>query len=77
MRPSVRRIEEAYQDLIDFHILNVDHISTRDLAIQYRVSGIPLIVLLDAAGNEAQRLEGYQTEAMLQAAVEALIEAGG
>jgi thiol-disulfide isomerase/thioredoxin len=76
MRPSVRRLEETYDSQIEFDILNVDYLSTRDLAIQYQVQFIPLIVLLDANGNLVERLEGYQTEEQLQAAVERLLSSG-
>ncbi len=73
MRPSVRRLEENYQDRIDFHILNVDHYSTTPLANRYRVSGIPMIVLLDAKGDVFQMRLGYQDEESLIAVVEALL----
>jgi thioredoxin-related protein len=73
MRPSVGRLEETYKDRIDFHILNIDHLSNRDLANTYRVVGIPMIVLLDAEGEVFQTLFGYQTEEQLIAAVEALV----
>jgi thioredoxin-related protein len=75
MRPFVQRIEEVYEGRIDFHILNVDHLSTRDLAVKYQVTGIPFIVLLDARGEVFEVLFGYQTEEQLNAAVERLIEA--
>ncbi len=74
MRPSVRRLQEMYADQVDFDILNVDHLSTRDLAIQYQVSAIPLVILLDADGNVVQRMEGYHTEEELIAAVERLLQ---
>jgi len=77
MRPSVRRIEEQYQDRIDFHILDVDFPSTHDLSTKYRVSGIPYIVLLDAQGEVVETLLGYQTEQQLIDAVERLLKAGG
>jgi thioredoxin-like negative regulator of GroEL len=73
MRPSVRRLEEAYADRVTFDILNVDLLSTRDLAYRYEVSAIPLIVLLDAEGNLVERLVGYQTEEQLQAALDRLV----
>lgn len=73
MRSSVRRLEEDYAEQVDFHILNIDLISTRDLAIQYGVSAIPNIVLLDAAGNIVDQFVGYQTEDDLIAAVENLL----
>ncbi len=74
MRPSVRRLEAAYARQVDFHILNIDLLSTRDLAQQYGVSAIPHIVLLDAAGNVAQQLIGFQSEADLAAAVAQLVQ---
>lgn len=73
MRPSVRRLEEQYDGLIDFHILNVDHLSTRPLALQYQVSAIPHIVLLDAAGDQVGQMIGFQTEEELAAAVDGLL----
>ncbi len=76
MRPSVRRLEEAYADRVTFDILNVDLLSTRDLAYRYEVSAIPLIVLLDAEGNLVERLVGYQTEEQLQAALDRLVAGG-
>jgi thioredoxin-like negative regulator of GroEL len=76
MRSSVRRLEDAYAGQVEFDLLNIDLVSTRDLAIQYQVQFIPLIVLLDANGNLVERLEGYQTEEQLQAAVARLVESG-
>jgi thioredoxin-related protein len=74
MRPSVRRIEETYQDQIDFHVLNVDDLSTQPLLDQYQVQGIPTIVLLNAQGEVVNILLGYQTEDQLVAQVEALLD---
>jgi thioredoxin-related protein len=76
MRPSVRRLEETYAGRVDFHILDVDLLATRDLAIQYGVSAIPNIVLLDAQGNLVRQMVGYQTEEELIAAVEDLLSGG-
>lgn len=73
MRTSVRRLEEDYSGQVDFHILNVDLISTRDLAMQYGVSAIPHIVLLDAEGEVVQELSGYQPEERLRAALARLV----
>lgn len=75
MRPSVRRVEELYQDRVDFHILNIDRASSQPLVRQYQAYGIPLIVLLDADGHVVRRLAGYQTEDDLIAALEALLSA--
>jgi thioredoxin-related protein len=75
MRSSVRRLENTYDDQIDFHILNFDLASSQDLAIKYRVPGIPFIVLLDVEGEVFNTLLGYQTEEQLIEAVEALLDA--
>lgn len=74
MRRSVQHFEEEYADLVNFDILNIDLLSVRPLAIEHNVSFIPLIVLLDGEGNVVMRLEGYQTEEQLRAALEALVE---
>ena len=76
MRPSVGRLEETYQNRVDFHILNIDYLNSRDLANTYRVVGIPMIVLLDVEGEIFQTLFGFQTEDSLIAAVEALLADG-
>ncbi len=73
MRPSVRRLEETYNDRVDFHILNTDHYSTTPLAYQYQVIGIPMIALLDAAGEIYETYLGYMEEDALIAAVDALL----
>ncbi len=74
MRPSVRRLEETYSDRIEFDILNVDQASTNALAAQYHVTGIPMIVLLDAQGQTVKTLIGFQTDAQLEAAVALLLD---
>ena len=74
MRPSVRRLQETYQDRIDFHILNIDDYANAPLVARYRVSSIPMIVMLDAAGEIFQIQLGYRTEDQLINAAEALLE---
>ncbi|HEX3051677.1 MAG TPA: thioredoxin domain-containing protein [Aggregatilineaceae bacterium] len=76
MRPSVRRIEEAYGDVIDFHFLNIDLPSTRDLAMQFHVRGVPTIVLLDAEGRLMGQFIGFQSDDQLQVAVDLLLVDG-
>lgn len=76
MRPSVRRLEATYGDRLDFHILNIDHLSTQALAARYRIRGIPTIVLLDTRGRLVDVMLGYRTEEELIAAVEALLAGG-
>jgi thioredoxin-related protein len=79
MRSSVGRLEKTYSEQLDFHVLNIDHLSTRDLTTKYHIVGIPMIVLLDAQGDVFRTLFGFQTEEQLIAAVEALLadHAGG
>lgn len=60
---------------VDFHLLNVDHISTRPLAEKYGAVGIPMIVLLDSDGAIFETLFGYQTEEQLGAALAWLVAA--
>ncbi len=77
MRASVRRLEETYSDRVDFHILDVDLVSTRDLVLRYGVTSIPHIVLLDARGEVFREYLGYMTAEELSAAIEELLAAGG
>jgi len=74
MRPSVRRLEEEYQDQIDFHVLNIDDLSSLELMQKYQIAGIPTIVLLDAEGHVFRQLLGYLTEEELITAVEELLQ---
>ncbi|NDJ79286.1 MAG: hypothetical protein GYB65_23795 [Chloroflexi bacterium] len=73
MRSSVDRMQEEYAEQVDFHILNVDRVSTRDLAEEFEVAGIPLIVLLDSEGDPVMRLLGYHTEDQLRDALDELL----
>ncbi len=77
MRPFMKDIEETYQGQIDFYSLNIDEPASAPLANQYRVSGIPLIVLLRPDGTVFRRLEGYQPEDMLIADIKDLLDASG
>lgn len=76
MRSSVRRVEELYQDRVDFHLLNTDDVANQPLAMQYRITGIPTIILLDAQGEVVDMLVGFQTEDQLIAALNRLLESG-
>lgn len=73
MLPIVLRLEQRYQDRVDFHILNVDSAASRALVHKYEAYGIPLTVLLDAEGHLVESLSGYQDEAALIAVIEWLL----
>ena len=73
MLPTVLRLEQRYQDRVDFHILNVDSAANRALVHKYKAYGIPLTVLLDAEGHLVKSISGHQDEAALIAALEWLL----
>ena len=73
MRPSVRWLEENYHDRIDFHWLNFDDPGNAALIEQYRVTGVPTVVLLDADGNLVQKYVGYMDKEQLIQIVEDLL----
>jgi thioredoxin-like negative regulator of GroEL len=73
MKPFVKDMEEKYSDRVTFWEIDVDNMASGPLNRQYQVVGIPLVVLLDAQGKTVQRLEGYQPEAELDAAIGALL----
>ncbi len=74
MRPSVRWLEEAYHDRVDFHYLNFDDPGNAALIEQYHVSAVPTVVLLDANGELVQEYVGYMDKQDLIEIVEALLE---
>jgi thioredoxin 1 len=77
MRPAVEKMKAKYGDQVTFWDIDIDNIGSRRLNIAYRIEFIPLTMLLDADGKTAFRLEGYQTEEELDAALTALLERAG
>ncbi len=73
MRPSVRWLEEAYHDRVDFHDLNFDNAANAALIERFRITGVPTVVLLDAQGNFVGKYVGYLSKEELIAVVEALL----
>ena len=73
MRPSVRWLEEAYHDRVDFHYLNFDNPANAALIERYHVTAVPTVVLLDTNGNVVQKYVGYMDKETLIAIVEALL----
>ena len=59
---SLSQIIEGAADRITIPIEEVDIDSNMDLAIEYGVRGVPVMVLLDDAGKEIRRQAGVMTE---------------
>lgn len=59
---SLSQIIEGAADKITVPIEEVDIDSNMDLAIEYGVRGVPVMVLLDDAGKEIRRQAGVMTE---------------
>jgi thioredoxin 1 len=74
MKPILQDMEKKYGDKVTFWEIDVDNTASGSLNRKYQVTGIPLIVLLDAEGKTVQRLEGVQPETELDAAISALLE---
>ena len=59
---SLSQIIEGAADRITIPIEEVDIDNNMDLAIEYGVRGVPVMVLLDDAGKEIKRQAGVMTE---------------
>ena len=59
---SLSQIIEGAADKFTIPIEEVDIDNNMDLAIEYGVRGVPVMVLLDDAGKEIRRQAGVMTE---------------
>ena len=73
MEPVIAALEAQYAGRIKFIEVNVDQESGRRLAAEYRISGSPTYLFVYADGFVVGQLVGRQTEADMQAALEALL----
>ena len=67
LAPVLENVADAMQGTASFYSIDVDE--NMDLAMQYRVSSIPCIVILKN-GKEAARDVGFQPHPGLQALIE-------
>ncbi len=62
--------DEYYQQYLDTYYYDTDRSSSTEMANQYRVSGLPTMIILDSSGQVARRLVGFTSEAQLRSAIE-------
>ncbi len=62
--------DEYYQQYLDTYYYDTDRSSSTEMAAQYRVSGLPTMIILDSSGQVARRLVGFTSEAQLRSAIE-------
>jgi thiol-disulfide isomerase/thioredoxin len=75
MRPGIIELREQYAGRVTFDDINTDNRASQKLARKYRVTFIPLIVLLDKDLKEVNRLEGYHTKQEIDDALNDLVAA--
>lgn len=68
MRPMLDSILEEYGDEVEFITINVD--KQPDAIGAYNLSGVPVLVFKNAAGEEKARIVGMTAPAMVYAAIE-------
>lgn len=67
LAPVLESVADAMGDTASFYSIDVD--ANMELAMEYRVSSIPCIVILKN-GQESGRTVGFQPQASLQAFIE-------
>jgi len=59
LKPVMERASRELGSKVDVHVLDVRHEANERLAERFRMTAIPLVVLVDGAGNELWRHEGF------------------
>jgi len=59
LTPVVERARRELGDLVDVHVLDIRREENERLAERFNMSMIPLVVLVDGAGRERWRHEGF------------------
>ncbi len=72
LAPIVAKLAEEYHDRVAFVKVDVDR--CRGIARQYRVEGLPTIILFDHGKPAGKPLEGFRDEAALRKAIEELLK---
>ncbi len=62
--PMIDELSNEYEGRVN--IAKCDIEEAEDLAVEFRVTSIPTLLLLDKTGNEVNRLVGGQSKAKLQ-----------
>lgn len=69
--PAVHELAENLEGKINFRFIDLDE--NRDLAAKYNVEAVPTFIILDAEGNEVNRIVGADIEG-LKSAVDAAMQ---
>jgi len=59
MEPVMHRAAAAFGTSVDVHVLDVRQAAAERIAERYRMRVMPLVLLVDGAGRELWRHEGY------------------
>ena len=70
-------LEAEYWGRVDFLYINRELPANREVVDAYQIRSQPVIVLLDANGNEVQRLFGGISESELRAVLDSLLAGSG
>jgi hypothetical protein len=76
MTPVVNGLEEAYQERVDFRILDANKGVGRSAFGFYRLPGHPSYVILNPDGEVLWQAAGTQSESSLDDAIQASLQAG-
>lgn len=74
IRPTIHSLEAEYWGEVDFVYLDIDDAANEDLMEQFNFVGQPLLVVIDAEGNEMARWYGAPPEAELRDALDSVAE---
>ncbi len=59
LKPVMERASRELGSKVDVHVLDIRQEANERLAERFRMTAIPLVVLVDGAGNELWRHEGF------------------
>lgn len=68
----VHGLEGDYWGQVDFIYIDRENVNNQQVTQQFGINSQPIIVLLDAQGNEVERFFGLVGEAELRTALDAL-----
>lgn len=78
MRPVMQRAARELGDELDVHVLDIRQEVNERLAERFRMTSMPLVVLVDGAGKELWRHDGFvEYEALSSAVRQRLSSASG